>query len=80
MVAAAPSISLLITTHCFSTFTFSLGISLLELACELELPSGGANWHLLRQGKLPEEFIKGKLEHCLVYTELFLVKVVTCAI
>ena len=32
---------------------------MLELACELELPSRGANWHLLRQGKLPHEFIKG---------------------
>ena len=37
----------------------SLGISLLELACDLELPSGGTNWHCLRNGRLPNEFIKG---------------------
>lgn len=35
---------------------FSLGISLLELACEMELPSGGHAWHQLRSGYLPEEF------------------------
>ena len=34
----------------------SLGISLLELACEMELPSGGYAWHQLRSGYLPEEF------------------------
>lgn len=38
---------------------FSLGISLLEMACELELPSGGGNWHLLRQGSLPLHFTQG---------------------
>lgn len=32
---------------------FSLGISLLELACDLELPAGGENWHLLRNGHIP---------------------------
>lgn len=38
---------------------FSLGISLLELACNLELPSSGCTWHALRGGHLPEEFIIG---------------------
>ena len=40
---------------------FSLGISLLELACDLDIPMGGETWHYLREGKLPEEFTKGKL-------------------
>ena len=38
---------------------FSLGISLLELACDLELPSGGEGWHSLRNGELPKDFVKG---------------------
>lgn len=37
---------------------FSLGISMLEIACDLELPSGGHNWHWLRDGVLPHEFTK----------------------
>lgn len=37
----------------------SLGISMLEIACDLELPSGGPNWHHLRDGHLPQEFTKG---------------------
>uniref|UniRef100_A0A131YQ44 non-specific serine/threonine protein kinase n=1 Tax=Rhipicephalus appendiculatus TaxID=34631 RepID=A0A131YQ44_RHIAP len=32
---------------------FSLGITALELACDLELPSRGGNWHALRSGTLP---------------------------
>ncbi|XP_049518866.1 membrane-associated tyrosine- and threonine-specific cdc2-inhibitory kinase [Dermacentor silvarum] len=32
---------------------FSLGITVLELACDLELPSRGDNWHALRSGTLP---------------------------
>ena len=39
---------------------WSLGISLLELACEMELPSGGHAWHQLRSGYLPEEFTSRK--------------------
>ena len=38
---------------------FSLGISLLELACDLELPSGGEGWHSLRNGELTKYFVKG---------------------
>ena len=32
---------------------------MLELACDLELPAGGDNWHRLRDGILPEEFTRG---------------------
>ncbi|XP_055695105.1 membrane-associated tyrosine- and threonine-specific cdc2-inhibitory kinase [Lutzomyia longipalpis] len=34
---------------------FSLGITMLELACNLELPSNGVLWQQLRIGILPEE-------------------------
>ncbi|XP_064477272.1 membrane-associated tyrosine- and threonine-specific cdc2-inhibitory kinase-like [Ornithodoros turicata] len=34
---------------------FSLGITILELACDLDLPSGGTHWHALRSGTLPRE-------------------------
>lgn len=33
---------------------FSLGITLLELALDLDLPQYGTNWHSLREGHLPE--------------------------
>lgn len=33
---------------------FSLGITILELACDLELPGQGENWHVLRSGTLPD--------------------------
>ncbi|XP_028823647.1 membrane-associated tyrosine- and threonine-specific cdc2-inhibitory kinase [Denticeps clupeoides] len=35
---------------------FSLGVSILELACNLEVPKGGEGWQQLRQGELPLEF------------------------
>lgn len=35
---------------------FSLGITILEIACNLELPNGGEGWQQLRQGYLPPEF------------------------
>lgn len=38
---------------------FSLGITLLELACDLDLPRGGDTWHQLRNGQLPERFTQG---------------------
>lgn len=41
---------------------FSLGISLFEVACDLQLPSNGEAWHMLRRGELPHEFIKGERE------------------
>lgn len=40
--------------------SYSLGISMLEIACDLELPSGDNNWHRLRDGVLPHDFTKGK--------------------
>lgn len=38
---------------------FSLGITILELACFIELPRGGDLWQELRDGKLPAEFTRG---------------------
>ncbi|KAK7919630.1 hypothetical protein WMY93_010914 [Mugilogobius chulae] len=38
---------------------FSLGVSILELACNLEVPNGGEGWQQLRQGCLPTEFTSG---------------------
>ncbi|XP_076007758.1 membrane-associated tyrosine- and threonine-specific cdc2-inhibitory kinase [Genypterus blacodes] len=35
---------------------FSLGVSILELACNIEVPNGGEGWQQLRQGSLPSEF------------------------
>ncbi|XP_042363529.1 membrane-associated tyrosine- and threonine-specific cdc2-inhibitory kinase [Plectropomus leopardus] len=35
---------------------FSLGVSILELACNMEIPNGGEGWQQLRQGCLPSEF------------------------
>ncbi|XP_054624236.1 membrane-associated tyrosine- and threonine-specific cdc2-inhibitory kinase isoform X2 [Dunckerocampus dactyliophorus] len=33
---------------------FSLGVSILELACSIEVPNGGEGWQQLRQGCLPQ--------------------------
>ncbi|KAM8837012.1 membrane-associated tyrosine- and threonine-specific cdc2-inhibitory kinase isoform 1-T4 [Spinachia spinachia] len=38
---------------------FSLGVSILELACNMEVPNGGDGWQQLRQGCLPSEFTGG---------------------
>lgn len=35
---------------------FSLGVSILELACNMEVPKGGEGWQQLRKGHLPSEF------------------------
>ncbi|KAF4106757.1 membrane-associated tyrosine- and threonine-specific cdc2-inhibitory kinase isoform X2 [Onychostoma macrolepis] len=35
---------------------FSLGVSILELACNIEVPKGGDDWQQLRMGHLPVEF------------------------
>ncbi|XP_057343645.1 membrane-associated tyrosine- and threonine-specific cdc2-inhibitory kinase isoform X1 [Manis pentadactyla] len=35
---------------------FSLGLTILEVACNMELPHGGEGWQQLRQGYLPSEF------------------------
>ncbi|XP_007937738.1 membrane-associated tyrosine- and threonine-specific cdc2-inhibitory kinase [Orycteropus afer afer] len=38
---------------------FSLGLAILEVACNMELPHGGEGWQQLRQGYLPPEFTAG---------------------
>lgn len=52
---------------------FSLGITLLELACALDLPKNGQLWHDLREGIFPEEFISRKwifsAMHMHIYSE-----------
>ena len=42
---------------------FSLGISLLEVACDLDLPRGGDAWQQLRHQQIPNAFLQG--EYCL---------------
>ena len=37
---------------------FSLGVTTLELACDLDLPTGGDTWHLLRNNGIPEYCFK----------------------
>ena len=39
--------------------SYSLGITILELACNMELPRGGELWQNLREEKLPLEFTQG---------------------
>ncbi|VDM28525.1 unnamed protein product [Toxocara canis] len=39
---------------------FSLGISILELATDLDLPSRGDGWRMLREGNIPEVFTRSK--------------------
>ncbi|XP_032823881.2 membrane-associated tyrosine- and threonine-specific cdc2-inhibitory kinase [Petromyzon marinus] len=41
---------------------FSAGMTLLEVACNLQLPTGGEGWQHLRQGFLPDDFIAGLSE------------------
>ncbi|XP_060028507.1 membrane-associated tyrosine- and threonine-specific cdc2-inhibitory kinase isoform X2 [Erinaceus europaeus] len=38
---------------------FSLGLTMLEVACNMELPRGGEGWQQLRRGYLPPEFTAG---------------------
>ncbi|CAB4031228.1 membrane-associated tyrosine- and threonine-specific cdc2-inhibitory kinase-like [Paramuricea clavata] len=38
---------------------FSLGISLLEVACDLDLPRGGDAWQQLRHQQIPNAFLQG---------------------
>lgn len=38
---------------------FSLGMSILELATDLDLPRGGEPWHKLRNGQLPDDLTAG---------------------
>ncbi|CRK92485.1 CLUMA_CG006049, isoform A [Clunio marinus] len=41
--------------YCLANDVFSLGITLLELSCNLELPANGKLWQELRIGVLPDE-------------------------
>ncbi|XP_061417681.1 membrane-associated tyrosine- and threonine-specific cdc2-inhibitory kinase isoform X2 [Lethenteron reissneri] len=41
---------------------FSAGMTLLEVACNLQLPTRGEGWQHLRQGFLPDDFIAGLSE------------------
>uniref|UniRef100_A0A914VD32 Membrane-associated tyrosine- and threonine-specific cdc2-inhibitory kinase n=1 Tax=Plectus sambesii TaxID=2011161 RepID=A0A914VD32_9BILA len=36
---------------------YSLGLTMLELACDLDLPSNGIGWQMLRNGQLPEDLM-----------------------
>ncbi|WAR02921.1 PMYT1-like protein, partial [Mya arenaria] len=38
----------------------NLGITILELASDLDLPRGGDGWHILRHGHMPDEFLRDK--------------------
>eukprot|EP00058_Branchiostoma_floridae_P020304 XP_002605794.1 hypothetical protein BRAFLDRAFT_121900 [Branchiostoma floridae] len=38
---------------------FSLGVTILEAACDLELPRNGVGWQQLRQGMIPAAFTAG---------------------
>lgn len=38
---------------------FSLGISLLEVACDMDLPAGGDTWQQLRHKHFPRAFLQG---------------------
>ncbi|TSL75256.1 Membrane-associated tyrosine- and threonine-specific cdc2-inhibitory kinase [Bagarius yarrelli] len=47
---------------------FSLGVSILELACNIVVPKGGEGWQQLRKGYLPSEFtnaLSPELQHVL---------------
>lgn len=41
------------------SYDFSLGVTILELACNIEVPNGGEGWQQLRQGCLPSEVTSG---------------------
>ncbi|XP_072014796.1 membrane-associated tyrosine- and threonine-specific cdc2-inhibitory kinase-like [Amphiura filiformis] len=47
---------------------FSLGITMLELACDLELPRNGALWHQLRKGEIPWDICKKNISESLKET------------
>lgn len=49
---------------------FSLGMFMLEMASDLELPRSGDTWHYLRNGSLPEEFLVGEWIYFVKYFQL----------
>lgn len=58
-------------------FSLSLGVTILELACNIEVPNGGEGWQQLRQGCLPSEPTSGKI-HLLFTFYTFLYPVFVC--
>ncbi|XP_067285611.1 membrane-associated tyrosine- and threonine-specific cdc2-inhibitory kinase [Pseudorasbora parva] len=52
---------------------FSLGVSILELACNIEVPKGGDDWQQLRKGHLPAEFTNVLSEDMQYMLQLMLV-------
>lgn len=38
---------------------YSLGITILEVACDLDLPTNGPLWHDLRSGHIPDRCFQG---------------------
>ncbi|XP_029384023.1 membrane-associated tyrosine- and threonine-specific cdc2-inhibitory kinase [Echeneis naucrates] len=51
---------------------FSLGVSILELACNIEVPNGGEGWQQLRQGCLPSELTSGLSSELQVVLQMML--------
>ncbi|CAD5122702.1 unnamed protein product [Dimorphilus gyrociliatus] len=51
---------------------FSLGMTILELAGDLDLPNGGEVWHELRSGKIPSRFIEAYSQEFRSIIELML--------
>lgn len=49
-----------IQTDIINVFPLSLGVTILELACNIEVPNGGEGWQQLRQGCLPSEFTSSR--------------------
>lgn len=49
----------------------SLGMTILELASDLDLPRGGDGWHMLRSGKLPEEFLRGNSQQYFMFDYIY---------
>jgi membrane-associated tyrosine/threonine-specific cdc2-inhibitory kinase len=39
---------------------FSLGMTLLEMATDLDTPAHGHGWQMLRQNEFPVQFLSGK--------------------
>lgn len=37
---------------------FSLGMTILEISFDLDLPNGGNLWHMLRKGDIPEDLFE----------------------
>ena len=51
-----------------TSFCFSLGISMLEIMSEVELPNNGPVWHSLRNGDLPPT--TGKINLLLIVNKI----------